>query len=159
MTREQLLKKVRQSTSSTSVFFTQSGHKLSLQEHKFINNFIVNGDTATAAKEAGYIPNPKKPKETFASIGNKVLSRDYIYEEILFRLEEIEQESLADATEVMQYFTRVMRGEEKDQFGLDAPLSERTSAAKELARRLIDVPNKANESDKAIKIELDWKRD
>ena len=32
-----------------------------------------------------------------------------------------------------------MRGEVKDQFGLDAPLAERTKAAVELAKRKVDV--------------------
>ena len=47
--------------------------------------------------------------------------------------------SIADAAEVMQYFTSVMRGEIKDQFGLDAPLAERTKAAVELAKRKVDI--------------------
>lgn len=157
MTKSELLELVRKSTSTTQVFFTQSGHKLSYKEHLFINSFLVNGDVCIAAKDAGF--ELTKEKDTYGAIGKRVLSRDYIYEELLARLEELDKESTADATEVMQYFTRVMRGEEKDQFGLDAPLSERTSAAKELAKRLIDIPNKVNESDKAIKIELDWKRD
>ena len=77
----------------------------------------------------------------------------------MYKLEELDKDSIADANEIMQYFTGVMRGEVKDQFGLDAPLSERTSAAKELAKRLIDIPNKASESENAINIVLDWKRD
>lgn len=157
MTKAELLALVKQSNSTTQVFFTNTGHKLSLKEHRFINDFMVNGDVATAAKNAGF--ELKNEKDSYAGIGKRVLKRDYIYEELMFRLEELDKESVADANEVMQYFTKVMRGEEKDQFGLDAPLSERTSAAKELAKRLIDVPNKATEADRAIKIELDWKRD
>ena len=64
--------------------------------------------------------------------------------------------SIANETEIMQYFTAVMRNEEKDQFGLDAPLSERTAAAKELAKRIIDVPSR-NE-DNSIQINLNWQR-
>lgn len=157
MTKSQLLELVKASNDTTKVFFTQTGHKLSLKEYKFINSFLVNGDVALAAKDAGY--EVKGAKSSFASIGNKVLRREYIYEELLFRLEELDKDSIADANEIMQYFTNVMRGQEKDQFGLDAPLSERTAAAKELAKRLIDVPAKATENDKAIQIVLDWKRD
>lgn len=157
MTKEELKALINNSGSKSQVFLTHTGHKLSLQEHKFINDFMVNGDVANAAMAAGF--ELKKETDTYAKIGRKILAREYVYEELMFRLEELDKESVADANEVMQYFTRVMRGEEKDQFGLDAPLSERTSAAKELAKRLIDVPNKATESDRAIKIELDWKRD
>ena len=37
-----------------------------------------------------------------------------------------------------------MRGEVKDQFGLDAPLAERTKAAVELAKRKVDVAQKTD---------------
>lgn len=157
MTKEQLMQLVENCKSTTQVFFTNSGHKLSLQEHKFINSFLVNGDVALAAKDAGY--KLKNEKDSWKRIGSSVLKRQYIYEELMFRLEELDKDSIADANEIMEYFTNVMRGVEKDQFGLDAPLSERTAAARELAKRLIDVPAKATENDKAINIVLDWKRD
>ena len=58
----------------------------------------------------------------------------------------------------MEYLTKVMRGELKDQFGLEASLSERTKAAQELAKRTIDIENKLKTSnktgDKEIKITL-----
>ena len=156
MTKQELLELVRKNNSSDKVFFTNSGHKLSLKEYQFINSFLVNGDVALAAKDAGY---EIKEGSSYKAMGNKILKRDYIYEELMFRLEELDQDAIADANEIMEYFTGVMRGDIKDQFGLDAPLSERTSAAKELAKRLIDVPAKATENDKAINIVLDWKRD
>lgn len=157
MTKEQLMELVHKCNSATQVFFTNSGHKLSLKEHKFIDSFMVNGDVALAAKDAGY--QLKGDRDTWVKAGNRILKREYIYEELMFRLEELSKASIADADEIMEYFTGVMRGEIKDQFGLDAPLSERTSAARELAKRLIDVPQKATENDKAINIVLDWKRD
>lgn len=157
MTKEELLRLVENCNSATQVFFTNSGHKLSLKEHNFINSFLVNGDVALAAKDAGY--ELKNENDSYKRIGSGVLKRQYIYEELMFRLEELDKDSIADANEIMQYFTNVMRGTEKDQFGLDAPLSERTAAARELAKRLIDVPAKATENDKAINIVLDWKRD
>ena len=61
-------------------------------------------------------------------------------------MEQAKTEAIADATEVMQYLTSVMRGEVKDQFGLDAPLSERTKAAQELAKRTIDVETRMKTS-------------
>lgn len=105
---------------------THSGDPLSVKESKFIDVFLATGNLNHALKEAGL---------TMRS----VVGKDYIQEEIKYRLDELKKETIADADEIMQYFTRVMRGEEKDQFGLDAPLSERTSAAKELARRVIDI--------------------
>ena len=54
-------------------------------------------------------------------------------------MKERTRKTIAESAEVMEYFTSVMRGEVKDQFGLDAPLTERTNAAKELAKRTVDV--------------------
>ena len=44
-------------------------------------------------------------------------------------------ERIAAADEVLEYFTRVMRGEEKDQVGLDTSISDRNRAAEALGKR------------------------
>lgn len=74
-------------------------------------------------------------------------------------MEEIRKESVATADEVMQFFTSVMRGEVKDQFGLDATLSDRTRAAQEIAKRTVDIDNRnSGTPDQNISITLDWAR-
>ena len=68
--------------------------------------------------------------------------------------------SIASAQDVMEYLTAVMRGEIKDQFGLDAPLAERTKAAQELAKRTVDIEQRAKGiADATIEIKLDWGAD
>lgn len=104
---------------------THDGYPLSVKEAKFIDIFITNGNVNKALKEAGL---------TLRAITGK----EYIMDEISWRLDSLKKETIADADEILQYFTKVMRGEEKDQFGLEAPLSERTAAARELAKRIID---------------------
>lgn len=60
----------------------------------------------------------------------------------------------------MQFFTAVMNGEVKDQFGLESTLADRLKAANELARRTIDIDNKLNGKDQMnINLSLNWKRD
>jgi phage terminase small subunit len=87
------------------------------------------------------------------------MRKPYIKEEIDYRRQQLASQRIADATEVLEYFTSVMRGEKKDQFGLEAPLSERTKAAQELAKRQIDIPNRIQDKPQAeVKITLDWKR-
>ena len=89
----------------------------------------------------------------------ELLNKNYITSEINHRLEQSRAESIASATEIMNFFSSVMRGEVKDQFGLEAPLSERTRAAVELAKRQIDIPQKlANNEQPTIRIALDWGR-
>lgn len=121
---------------------TATGYPLSSKEAVFLNEFVGHGNLTQACKIAGL---------TIDDVGG----RAYLADEIKYRLSIIKQQSVADAEEIMQYFTRVMRGEEKDQFGLDAPLCERTAAAKELARRLIDAPNLEAEAPQ-IRITLNW---
>lgn len=73
--------------------------------------------------------------------------------------EELKPETVATAQEVMSYFTAVMRGEITDQFGLEAPLAERTRAAQELAKRTVDIENRRKgEADQVVSIKLDWTR-
>ena len=90
------------------------------------------------------------------------MNKDYIAEEINYRVAQIstKNDKIADATEVMEYFTGVMRGDIKDQFDLDAPLSERTRCAQELAKRLIDMQQRTggNEPPK-LTITVDWGED
>lgn len=121
----------------TTTLTTYNGLKLSPKEDRFISLYIKYGDATQAAQEAGYtVRAERKNKELqYTRIGKKLLSKDYIKDEILHRSESIRTRDIADATEVMIYLSKVMRGEIKDQFGLDAPLSERTAAAKELNRR------------------------
>jgi len=122
---------------------THDGYPLSAKESKFISLFLVYGDVNKSLREAGM---------TMRNLAGK----DYISDEITYRLDQLKKETIADADEIMQYFTKVMRGQEKDQFGLDAPLSERTNAARELAKRQIDVVNDVDTSAPEIKITLNW---
>ena len=51
------------------------------------------------------------------------------------RLGAQDKKRVADADEVMEFYTAVMRGEVKDQFGLDTALSDRLKAGAELMKR------------------------
>lgn len=129
---------------------TNTGHLLTVKEAKFIDEYIKTGNGQKSVIEAGY--KSKTPKQ----YAQALLSKDYLADEIKFRLEKHKSESIAEADEIMQYFTAVMRGEITDQFGLEAPLGERTKAAMELAKRKIDIPNRlaGNDAEPTIKIKL-----
>lgn len=123
---------------------THDGFPLTPAEAKFIDLVIVYGNVQKAIKESGVS-------------ARQVAGKDYVTDEITWRLEQMKKETIADADEVMQYFTRVMRGQEKDQFGLDAPLSERTAAAREIAKRTVDLENATQQTEAPeIKITLNW---
>lgn len=132
-------------------FATHSGHTLTPLQAKFIDLYVETGNGKRSVEEAGY--NSKTP----AQMAQKLLNLPHINEEIKYRLQQHKDQSIANADEIMTYFTQVMRGEILDQFGLEASLSERTKAAQELAKRQIDIPNKlaGNEAPK-ITITVDW---
>ena len=136
-------------------FTTEDGHHLTVNEARFIDEYIKTSNKRQAYLTAYPNSNPK----TAAQMAQKVFNRGYIAQEIKFRLEKLKSESIADADEIMQYFTSVMRGQVKDQFGLEAPLSERTKAAQELAKRKIDIQQKlAGNEQPEVRIVLDWSR-
>jgi len=63
---------------------------------------------------------------------------------IKIKLQEKEDSRIASQDEVLQYLTKVMRGEEKDQFGLDASLQDRTKCAELLGKRYGTFKEKVN---------------
>lgn len=112
-------------------------NKFSMLELAFINEYIANGFNATQAViKAGY--KNKNP----GGYGGALLARDKIRSEISARIEAIESAKVAKPTEILQFYTSVMRGEVLDQFGIEASLDTRIKAANELAKHQIELPMK-----------------
>lgn len=103
--------------------------KLSEKQKAFADYYIETGNATEAARKAGY---SNKYTNTNA---NKLLQNTTVKAYLDERLKKIADERIAKPTEVLQYLTKVMRGEERDQFDLDAPLNERTKAAELLGKR------------------------
>ena len=135
--------------------YTWDGHPLTESESRFIDDYCVNG----VARQAYLVAYPNSNPKNAHQNAWRLLNKEYVASEIQHRLELAKTQSIADANEIMQYFTDVMRGEKKDQFGLEAPLAERTKAAIELAKRQIDIPQRlSNNEPPQLKIVLDWAR-
>lgn len=76
---------------------------------------------------------------------NKTLKIPKVSQYITERTKPTEDKRIATGDEVMEFFTKVMRGEIKDAFGLDPSLADRKDAAKEIAKRTVDIEaRKAN---------------
>ena len=129
-------------------------HDLTVQEQLFVNYYLETGRLRESVLAAGY--QSKSP----SSLGRRLLKKTAVAREIRRRVNKMARNSVMTAQEVMEYFTSVTRGEIKDQFGLDAPLSERTRAAIELAKRTVDIENREKGvADAQIAIKLDWTRE
>ena len=112
---------------------------LTPKQQAFADYYLELGNATEAAKRAGY------SEKTAYAIGNENLSKPEISAYIAERTEQIQGERIATIEEVMQFYTSVMRGEEKDQFGLDASLNDRLKAGQELIKRLSVGNNNPNE--------------
>lgn len=115
--------------------------QLNQRQVDFVLNYIKTGKKQQSAKDAGY------SEKTAHVIAARLLQNVKVVEYLTAVQDRLSNDKIADIEEVMQYLTRVMRGEELDNFGLDVSIQERTRAAGELARRLdIHTKNKAANS-------------
>ena len=80
---------------------------------QFCDNYLANGLNATQAYlDAKY---KVKSEATAASSASRLLRNDKVKAYIAKRLEILEQEKIADATEILKTLTRVIRREELEQ--------------------------------------------
>lgn len=103
--------------------------KLTPKQKKFAEYYIKCGNATEAAKKAGY-----SEKSAYA-IGQENLKKPVISQYIAKRMEKQDKALIADADEVLKFFTDTMRGNIKDQFRLDPALSDRIKAAELLGKR------------------------
>ena len=109
---------------------------ISNMESKFIDEFMQHGNQTLAVINAGY--KTKSPSR----YGSDLLRKGKIQQEIERRRKERESKRIASATEILQFYTSVMRGEVLDQFGIEASLDTRIKSANELAKHQIEMPLK-----------------
>ncbi len=105
----------------------QEYEKLTEMQKRFIDYYIETANATKACEMAGY------KGKNLNRLGSQNLSK--LDKFIKVKLEEKENNRIASQDEVLQYLTKVMRGEEKDQFGLDASLQDRTKCAELLGKR------------------------
>lgn len=82
--------------------------KLTLKQERFIDEYIISGNATQAAIKAGY------SKRTAKQTGTENLAKPYLKAELDRRNAEIQSQKTADMTEVMEYLTSVMRGEQTE---------------------------------------------
>ncbi len=103
--------------------------KLTPKQKAFADAYIECGNASEAARRAGY-------SEKNADVnGPRMLVNAGISAYISERMAAQDDKRVASADEVLRFFSAVLRGEEKDQFGLDASLADRLNAGKELLKR------------------------
>ena len=115
--------------------------ELTPKQKAFSDYYIECGNATEAAKRAGY--SEKTAYRTGADNIKKPQIIDYIAE----RTKPKEDNRIASGDEVMEFLTAVMRGEIKDAFDLPPSLADRKDAAKELAKRTVDIEARKADAD------------
>ena len=110
---------------------------LTPKQKAFADYYIECGNSTEAARKAGYSAKASR------FIGSENLTKPNISAYIAEHMQAQNEARVASADEVLQFFSSVMRGEVKDQFGLDAALSDRLNAGKELMKRYAAADNSA----------------
>lgn len=107
--------------------------KLTPKQKAFCDYYIQTGNGSEAARLAGYRGN------NLNRVASENLSKLYIKEYLEKNMKKLEDKRIADAREILEFLTRIIRNEEKDQLGLDASLQDRIEAAKALSKRYPDL--------------------
>ena len=100
--------------------------KLTPKQQKFIDYYIQTGNATEAAKLVGY------SSKTAYSIGNENLNKPEIKQAIDERLKQLESERIAEAKEIMEVLTTIIRGKTDEEIlmqvkGKVQRLNKRTS--------------------------------
>ena len=103
--------------------------KLTKKERIFADEYVKTTNGTQSAITAGY------SEKTARSKGSQLLTKVNVRQYIDAVMNERSKNTIATADEVLEYLTRVMCGEEKDAFGLDVSVADRTKAAELLGKR------------------------
>ena len=114
----------------------------------FCNEYLIEMNATKAYKKA--YPNIKND-ETASAAASRLLGKVNVKQYIEKQLKKIEDKSIADATEVMKYLTKVLRGEEVEEMIVVEGIGEGCSKAKKMNKAL-------NQKDRIKAAELLGKR-
>ncbi|EQK05157.1 TPA: terminase small subunit [Clostridioides difficile] len=115
---------------------------LTEKQKRFCDYYIETGNATEAYKKA-YKNNNQRASE---SNGSRLLSNDKVKNYIDERLKQIESKRIADAKEVMEYLTKILRNQEKEEVVIvsengpeiikkDVSIKDRNKAAELLGKR------------------------
>lgn len=119
--------------------------KLTVKQRKFADNYIKSGNATESYIQAGYSVKTRNVAEVE---GFKLLRNPKIATYVETNINEMSNNKIASAEEVLEYLTRVVRGEEKEktviysketseaiEVDVTPDLRERTKAAELLGKR------------------------
>ena len=117
---------------------------LTPKQLKFCDSYLKTGNASQAALDAGYA------KKTAAQRGHNLLKTQAIQDYLKKHLQKMQQKGIASAEEVLEFYTKVLRGQQVDTtitpagklIRSPASASDRLSAGKEILKRYPTDKNK-----------------
>lgn len=117
-----------------------SKNKLTQKQQRFVDEYLVSGNATQAALKAGY------SKKAAKQIGTENLAKPSIKAYIEERSAEIASAKIASAREVMEFYSRVLRGEETEEIPMATAqdvvtvtkkpsIKDKVSVAREILKR------------------------
>jgi phage terminase small subunit len=106
----------------------KGGETMTQKQRRFCDEYLIDCNATQAAIRAGY------SKRTAYAIGEQNLKKLELKNYIDAKLEEISSQKTADAKEVVEYLTSVMRGEAKAEVVVVAGTGEGCSEARKIIK-------------------------
>lgn len=117
-----------------------SKNKLTQKQKRFVDEYLVSGNATQAALKAGY------SKRTAQRTGSENLQKPLIKSAIEKKAVELESKKIGDAREVLEFYFRVLRGEETEEVPMSTvdevitvtkkpSIKDKVSVAREILKR------------------------
>lgn len=103
--------------------------KITPRQKKFADYYLQTANLYQSAKKAGYSDSYSKARS------HELLENIGIKQYLESRMDKMDKKRIATIEEVLEFLTRVMRGEENDQFGIEVSIQDRTKAGELLLKR------------------------
>lgn len=119
---------------------------ISEKQRKWAESYIQHFNGTRACREAGYKGSDNVlAQQAIRNIRNANIQA-FMREVLHYDKEKERNRSIATMSEVMEFYSQGMRGEVKDQFGLDAQFSDRIKCANSLDK-ILSMAEKAKDSE------------
>ena len=103
-------------------------NKLTAKQQRFCDEYLIDLNATQAAIRSGY------SEKTAYSQGQRMLKNVEVKAYLDSELERIRSEKIADATEVMEYLTKVLRGESQSEIVVVENIGDFTSEARRIQK-------------------------
>ena len=134
--------------------------ELTEKQKKWAVSYIKHFNASRACREAGYEGTEQAiTKQGFRNVRNANIQA-YMREVLDYDKQREDERKIASMAEIMEFYSEGMRGNIKDQFGLDAQMSDRIKCANSLDKILqMADKNKDNDKDETLTVEQYYGRD